>query len=68
MKMFESGIDYGQYIFFSGNIIIKIVLSGVISYLWSLLNDISSITILSLVNINIPGLPRSIIKSIMGFA
>jgi hypothetical protein len=66
--MFDLGIDYGQYIFFSGNIILKIILSGVISYLWGLLNDLSSITILSLININIPGLPRSLIKSVMGFA
>jgi hypothetical protein len=66
--MFDSVIDYGQYIFFSGNIILKIVLSGVISYLWGLLNDLSSITIISLININIPGLPRSIIRSVMSFA
>jgi hypothetical protein len=66
--LFDLCIDYGQYIFFSGNIVLKIVLSGVISYLWGLLNDLSSITILSLININIPGIPRSIIKSVMSFA
>ena len=66
--MFDLVIDYGQYIFFSGNVILKIILSGVISYLWGLLNDLSSITIISLININIPELPKSIIKSVMRFA
>lgn len=42
--------------------------SGVISYLWGLLNDLSLITIISLINLNIQGLPRSIIKSVMSFA
>jgi hypothetical protein len=41
--------------------------SGIISYLWGMLNELSSLTILSLVSINIPGLPRSIVKSIMSF-
>ncbi len=33
-----------------------------------MLNDLSSITLLSFININIPGLPRSLIKSVMSFA
>lgn len=42
--------------------------SGLLSFVWGLLNDLQSLTILSLVSINVTGIARLINKSIIAFS
>ncbi|TNV87163.1 hypothetical protein FGO68_gene9271 [Halteria grandinella] len=57
--------DYANYALVSSNLVLNLFLSGMLSYLFSLLNDISQVTMLSLININIPGIASLITSIIM---
>lgn len=41
--------------FLGASVVASVAMSGVISFLWGLLNDLTSLTILSLIAVNIPG-------------
>lgn len=45
----------------------NIALSIFIQYLWGLLNDLSFLTILTLISINVPGLAKTIQSMLMNF-
>jgi hypothetical protein len=50
-----------------GTIILNLFLAIVIQYLWGLLNDLSFLTILTLVSISTPGIASVIQSSILNF-
>ena len=82
MNIMDSISDSSQYATFaliSGNIVINTLLyfissslftyyrSGFVSLIWGTLNDISSLAILSMISINIPGIARFINSIIINF-
>ncbi|TNV86994.1 hypothetical protein FGO68_gene13774 [Halteria grandinella] len=56
-----------SYALISYNIFLNIFLQGFLSYLFGQLNDISQLLMLSLININIPGQTKVIMKVLMDF-
>ncbi|TNV87100.1 hypothetical protein FGO68_gene11553 [Halteria grandinella] len=54
-ELIKKSGDYASYALVSSNLLLNIFLSGILAYLFGLLNDISQLTMLSLININIPG-------------
>jgi hypothetical protein len=50
-----------------GTLLLNLALSIFIQYLWGLLNDLSFLTILTLISINVPGIAKQIQGSLLNF-
>jgi hypothetical protein len=53
--------------FLPGMVLINLALSVFIQYLWGLLNDMSFLTILTLISINVPGIAKTIQGTLLSF-
>lgn len=53
--------------FLPGMILMNLALSVFIQYLWGLLNDMSFLTILTLISINVPGIAKTIQGTLLSF-
>ncbi|TNV86841.1 hypothetical protein FGO68_gene12393 [Halteria grandinella] len=65
MVLLQKSAEYVSYALVSSNLLLNIFLSGILSYLFGLLNDISQLTMLQLININIPGKSQLIMNMLM---
>ncbi|TNV86941.1 hypothetical protein FGO68_gene16476 [Halteria grandinella] len=62
---FQKTSEYASYALVSSNLLLNLFLSGLLSYLFGLLNDISQLVMLQLININIPGRAQMIMSILM---
>ena len=53
--------------FLPGMVLMNLFLSVFIQYLWGLLNDMSFLTILTLISINVPGIAKTIQGVLLSF-
>ncbi|TNV86987.1 hypothetical protein FGO68_gene1174 [Halteria grandinella] len=65
LQKIQKSSEYASYALVSSNLVLNVFLSGILSYLFGLLNDISQIIMLSLININIPGQAQLIMNMLM---